>query len=309
MAGTASAPASVAIIKVRFINSSPYGYCRNGWKRGAREYKTAPHPIERDNAALRSGNSSRIPRAMQGTVCRCMKNCARSTRVLYTEDENGTSHAFVTAVSRMSQEIDHETDHESDREADAARASATYSYRPSLLGAPWTFVCNANGIDWTAGAKSGRVPYGKVRRLRMSYRPMSMQSHRFATELWAQDGTRLTIVSTSWKSMVEQERQDRPYAAFIRELHRNIAAAGAPVRCEKGKTPWLYWPGFVTFLGVAFGLAVLIVRALQAHALTGAAFIAGFLALFLWQGGNFFRRNRPGLYRPDAPPEELLPRG
>ena len=37
--------------------------------------------------------------------------------------------------------------------------------------------------------------------------------------------------------------------------------------------------------------------------------IAAFLALFLWQGGNFFRRNRPGLYRPDAPPEELLPQG
>jgi hypothetical protein len=51
------------------------------------------------------------------------------------------------------------------------------------------------------------------------------------------------------------------------------------------------------------------VRALQADARAGAAFVAGFLALFLWQGGNFFRRNRPGLYRPDAIPAALMPKG
>jgi hypothetical protein len=61
------------------------------------------------------------------------------------------------------------------------------------------------------------------------------------------------------------------------------------------------------FAAVALGLAVLIVRALQADAIAGALFIAAFLALFLWQGGHFFRRNRPGLYRPDAPPRDLMP--
>lgn len=193
------------------------------------------------------------------------------------------------------------------REIDDARMSATYSYRPSLLGAAWTFKLDERGIDWTAGAKSGRVLYDKVRRVRMSFRPMSMQSHRFATEIWAEDGTRLTIVSTSWKSMVEQERQDRPYSAFVRELHRRIAAAAAPLRCEQGKNAWLYWPGVVVFAAIALGLAFLIVRALQAHAAAGAAFVGVFLLLFLWQGGNFFRRNRPGIYRPEAPPGELMP--
>jgi hypothetical protein len=52
----------------------------------------------------------------------------------------------------------------------------------------------------------------------------------------------------------------------------------------------------------------MIMRALQSGALAGAAFIAAFLGLFLWHGGNFLRRNRPGLYRPDALPEMLLPR-
>lgn len=194
-------------------------------------------------------------------------------------------------------------------ELDGAGEGAAYSYRPSLLGAAWEFKLGGAGIDWAAGRRSGRIPYGKVRHVRMSYRPMSMQSHRFTTEVWAEDGTKLQIVSTSWKSMVEQVRLDRPYSAFVHELHRRLAEAAAPVRYEQGKNPLLYWPGVIVFVGVSFGLAFLVVRALQAQSTGGAVFIGAFLLLLLWQGGNFFRRNRPGLYRPDALPAELMPKG
>ena len=69
----------------------------------------------------------------------------------------------------------------------------------------------------------------------------------------------------------------------------------------------LYWPGLIAFVVMAVTLAVLVVRALQMHAPLAAVLIGIFLALFVWQAGSFFRRNRPGVYRPDAPPPELLP--
>ena len=59
---------------------------------------------------------------------------------------------------------------------------------------------------------------------------------------------------------------------------------------------------------VALLLAGVFVRTLEMHAIGGAAFIGAFVALFLWQGGNFFRRNRPGTYTPDALPPDLMPR-
>ena len=185
---------------------------------------------------------------------------------------------------------------------------AVYAYRPSLMGAVWEFKLAGEGIDWAAGRKTGHIPFRTVRRLRMSYRPVSMQTHRFMTELWADGAPKLEILSSSWKSMVEQERLDKPYAAFIAELHRRIALAAAPARFEQGSNPLLYWPGLLIFVGVALGLAFLIMRALQVDAKGGAALIGGFLALFLWQGGNFFRRNRPGFYRPEALPAELMPK-
>ena len=193
--------------------------------------------------------------------------------------------------------------------ASAGEGAVAYAYRPSLLGAAWEFKLTGDGIDWAAGRKAGHIPYRSVRRLRMSYRPASMQSHRFMTELWAEGAPKLKILSSSWKSMVEQERKDKPYTAFVAELHRRIALAGPPARFEQGSHPLLYWLGLLVFVGVALVFAALIARALQAGAMSGAAFVGGFLVLFLWQGGNFFRRNRPGLYRPEALPAELMPKG
>lgn len=183
-----------------------------------------------------------------------------------------------------------------------------YAYRPSLLGAAWEFRLAGDGIDWAAGRKGGHISFRTVRRMRMSYRPVSMQSHRFMTELWVDGAPKLEILSSSWKSLVEQERLDGRYTAFVAELHRRIALAAAPARFERGSNPLLYWPGLIAYIGVSLGLALLLVRALQANAKGGAVFIGGFLALFLWQGGNFFRRNRPVRYHQLDIPTQLLPR-
>jgi hypothetical protein len=184
----------------------------------------------------------------------------------------------------------------------------TYSYRPSLLGAPHEFRLGEQGLSWNVGRRSGSVTWRDIDRVRLSFRPASMQSHRFLTEVWAARAPKLTIMSTSWKSMVVQERLDEGYTAFITELHRRLAQAQTRARFEQGTSPLQYWPGLVIFGGVAIALAFLTVRALQEHALGGGLFIAGFLALFLWRGGDFFRRNRPRLYRAEAPPAELLPK-
>jgi len=190
-----------------------------------------------------------------------------------------------------------------------ADEAVAYTFRPSLRGGPREFKLASAAIEWVAGGRSGSVAFCDIRRLRMSYKPASMQSQRFVTEIWADGTAKLMIISTSWKGMFEQERQDKSYAAFIAELHRRIARTGAPVRCEQGGHPLLYWPGLVAFAGVALASAVLIVRAVQIGALGGAAFIGAFLALFLWQGGNFVLRNWPGVYRPDTPPAQLMPKG
>ena len=109
--------------------------------------------------------------------------------------------------------------------------------------------------------------------------------------------------------MLEWERHDAEYVAFIAELHRRMAAAGSTASFEAGSAPVIYWVGAVVFAGLCLALAALAVRALQADAFAAAAIVGGFLALSLWQVGTFFRRNRPATYRPDALPEQVMPQG
>jgi hypothetical protein len=189
------------------------------------------------------------------------------------------------------------------------RGDPTYVYKPSLLGAPFAFRLTPTALAWSKGRFSDRVPYDRIRRLRLSYRPATMQSHRFLAEIWPVSGPKLTISSTSWRSMVEQERQDDAYRAFLTELHRRIAAGGGRPSLEAGSPPLMFWAGVVVFAGAGAALAALTFRALQFGQLSGAAVIGGFLALLGWQVVTFMGRNRPARYRPDAIPAQVLPKG
>ena len=194
-------------------------------------------------------------------------------------------------------------------ESEVADGDPVYLYKSSLLGAPFEFRLANDALEWRKGRHVGRTPYDRIRRIRLSFRPATMQNHRFVAEVWPENGPKLDIASTSWRTMMDQERLDGPYSAFITELHRRVVAAGRTPLLQTGSAVFLYWPGVAIFVGVLLGLAALIVRALQTQQWSAAAFIAAFFALFLWQAGSFFRRNRPGIYRADAVPPHVLPRG
>ena len=59
-----------------------------------------------------------------------------------------------------------------------------YAYKPSLMAAPWELRLKGDALTWRAGRHEGRVPYGRIARVRLSFRPATMQTRRFVTELW-----------------------------------------------------------------------------------------------------------------------------
>ena len=189
-----------------------------------------------------------------------------------------------------------------------APAEPVYSYKPSLMGAPWLLRLTPDHLAWTVGRRSGNLAYRDIANIRLSFKPVTMQTRRYLTEIWAPGAPKLVIASASWASMVEQRSFVGPYSQFVRQLHARVAASGGKPRCEAGLNPFLYWPGVVVFGALLLGMAGMVVRALQEASWPGALFVLGFMALFVWQIGNFFRLNMPARYEPDAPPANLLPR-
>lgn len=185
----------------------------------------------------------------------------------------------------------------------------TYSFKPSLMGVAREFRLSRDGLRWELGRHKGRIPYGAIRRIRLSYRPVTLQNHRFLAEVWADGAPKLQVVSVSWRSLVEQERHDAAYKAFIRALHQRIALAGAKPMLHVGTPPWVYWPGVAVFIACAVFLPYLLLRAMGEGSLGGVAIVGSLLVLLLWQVGAFFWRNQPGSYEVDAIPAKALPRG
>jgi hypothetical protein len=195
-----------------------------------------------------------------------------------------------------------------DEDDDDGPRDPSYAYKPSLMGAHWQMKLMPEGLAYTVGRYSGVVPYDRIRRVRLAFRPMTMQTQRYLTEIWSPDAPKLQIASSSWRSIVEQERQDAAYSAFITELHRRLAAAKSQALFQRGLPSILFALGVVVYGAALIGFVALSVRALQAGDKAAAAFVFVFFLLFAWQVGTYFYRNKPGRYRVEEPPAQLLPR-
>jgi hypothetical protein len=182
-----------------------------------------------------------------------------------------------------------------------------YTFKPSLVRAPLEFRLTSTELEYSTGSQSGRIALCDVRRIRLSYRPTSVQSNRYLAEVWSPQGGKLQIASTSRRTMMDATRHDEAYAAFVRDLATRVAAANPTVELETGTSPLIYWPGLAVFVLLALAIAILAVRALQVEQWAGAAVVGGFWLLFLWQIGNFFRRNRPRRLVGGDIPADVLP--
>jgi hypothetical protein len=149
--------------------------------------------------------------------------------------------------------------------------------------------------------------YRDIAGVSLSFRPTSMQAHRFRADLRHKDGGRIRILSTNWQTVSLMAPQDNGYRDFIEALHARMAKAGSTAKLTGGLPFGLHAAalGFVGLLAVA--MAGLFVRALMTGEYAGALFLVAFALLFYWQIGGFIRRNKPVSYTFDHLPEALLP--
>jgi hypothetical protein len=190
---------------------------------------------------------------------------------------------------------------------ETAPAAVRYAYKASLVGAAHQFELTGDGLSWRIGGKSGLWPYAGISAIRLSYRPVSMQSRRFRADIQNADGGRIAILSTTWQTVALMLPQDQDYRIFMTELHARMARAGSRAALAGGLTPRIYAAAAAVLAMVVIALSGLLVRAVATGEFAGALFLVGFAALFGWQIGGFVRRNRPLVYTFDHLPQALLP--
>lgn len=196
-----------------------------------------------------------------------------------------------------------------ERTSDATRASSaiSYAYKASLIGAAHRFELTEAGLAWQLAGRSGVWAYADIAAIRLSFRPVSMQAHRFRADLRHVDGGRITILSTSWQTAALMAPQDDSYRVFINALHVRMRATGSRAALSGGLSHRMYAAALALVALLAIAMGGLLIRAIATQEFAGGAFILGFAALFAWQVGGFIWRNRPLVYSFDSLPEKLLP--
>lgn len=183
----------------------------------------------------------------------------------------------------------------------------SYAYKASLIGSARRFELTDEGLSWHIAGRSGVWRYDEISAVRLSFRPVSMQQHRFRADVSRTSGGRIAILSTSWQTAALMAPQDSGFRAFLVELHARMAKAGsrAALTAGLGRKTYATVLALIALLAVLMG--GLLIRALMIGEFAGVLFILGFAALFAWQVGGFVRRNQPRSYSFDRLPRSLLP--
>lgn len=159
--------------------------------------------------------------------------------------------------------------------------------------------------------REGRFPYREVERLRLTYRPKSLEFHVFQLDLRLRDGRTLKLsnVARMPGSLFQPYRRwDAGYRTLVGELTRRVARAAPQARLEAGFPFWRWALAALVGVGSTLFVFAAFVDALfkgdgKAIAVTAAGFglMSAFLAPFLF-------RNLPRPLPGGDPPPQVLPR-
>jgi hypothetical protein len=186
-------------------------------------------------------------------------------------------------------------------------ASTRYAYKASLIGSAHEFELTDAGLSWHIAGRSGVWPYRDISAVRLSYRPVSMQSRRFRADIDNAHSGRIVVFSTTWQTATLMAPQDHGYRVFIEELHRRMKTVGSNAVLAGGLGPATYAAAIAVLVALAVAMIGLLLRALFTGEFIGALFLVGFAILFAWQIGGFVGRNQPRSYGFDHLPDKLLP--
>lgn len=183
----------------------------------------------------------------------------------------------------------------------------TYEHSPRPVGGPITFTLKGDRLIVDSGRKVHEVRLGAVEAVRMTYEPGRFAQKVFRTRIRMKDGKTFTFTSLTWRSLVEANVQPEQYREFVRTLFSAITRANPQARFLAGKSLPVWLATSALTLASLLAMAYLIWRAFQMHA-TGIALLGALFALVgIWQLEPMVRLNKPRLFDPASPPEDLLP--
>lgn len=184
--------------------------------------------------------------------------------------------------------------------------AVTYAARPKMIGPGSRFRLENGVLDWTMGARSGRLSLADVVSVQLSYHPGQLAAPNYEMRLKGRNGETLRVGSLSRTSVTSVEDNRAAFAAFVRAVHAGLPRSGG-IDFAAGLPAWRWWLMTALALVTCAGLVAVVASAVGQGQWTVAALMAILLPLLGWPLAETLWRNVPGPYSPDALPTRLMP--
>lgn len=182
-----------------------------------------------------------------------------------------------------------------------------YAYRPRPFAAETTLDLTRDALVAVRAGRETVLPYRDIATIRLFYAPRGINFSGFKAKIYSRTGKTIAFEDRSYKSLVEQERQEGPYRAFVTALCTEAERRNPDVLIHAGKMmPMLILTalaGVVTLMLLAY-FALKTLAAGQYLLTFGIVVFVTYFAAWTWQ---FILRNRPRTFRARAIPVDILP--
>ncbi|MGE0846552.1 MAG: hypothetical protein AB7L41_09790 [Flavobacteriaceae bacterium] len=184
----------------------------------------------------------------------------------------------------------------------------SYTQRMNALVKERTYSLTDDALEWRDDGADyvGRMPYDAITQIRLAYRPSRVQLNRYYGHIYGRGG-RLDMTNSSYRGFGDFEQHDAQYSAFMRELHRRLAAKGLPVVFSKGSSLAGYIGNVALtlfiFAMIALAFVLLLTWGMVWIAVAKLAIILFFVPTLI----RFILSARPAAYDPLDIPQEALP--
>lgn len=185
-------------------------------------------------------------------------------------------------------------------------AAVTYAARPKMVGPGSRFRLENGILDWTMGARSGRLALADVVSVRLTYHPGQLAAPNYEMRLKGRNGETLRVGSLSRTSVTSVEDNRAAFAGFVRAVHAGLPRT-AGTEFSAGLPSWRWWLMTALALVTCAGLLAVLASAVGQGQWTVAALMAVLCPLLGWPLAETLWRNVPGVYSPDALPTRLMP--
>jgi hypothetical protein len=197
--------------------------------------------------------------------------------------------------------------------AESASAAApvdptVYPLRANAFVNRRLYRLTGDALTWEEEGKPlDGVFYDGIAEIRLAYTPTRLARNRYRAQIIFREGGMAELFNTDYRGIADFAEQNEEYAAFLRELHRRVAAAGKPVLYRQRNSMGGYIANMLLtvfiFAMIALAFVLLLTIGMIWIAVVKLMIVLYFIPTLI----RYIKRAKPAEYDPLAIPDAVLP--